>query len=115
MTGPQGTLIILLRLGEEFADHALFFFVFDAGKHFLAEPGDRLGLVERHVIVDFATRKMTGLTAGLKNWFYLSVKGRFFWSNQRCGIQFSECRCVQPGNTNHSDTEAQSQYQHQNQ
>jgi hypothetical protein len=63
-------------LGEKFADQALFFFVFDPGKQFLAESGDRLGLVEGHLVVDLAALKMAGLTARLKDGLDLGRKVR---------------------------------------
>ena len=48
------------RLVEEFADQALFLFVLDAREELCAETRDCLGLIERQLIVDFATLKVAG-------------------------------------------------------
>src|SRR2546426_4709581 len=71
-------LIRGLRLSEKRTHQVLFLFVLDAYEKFGAEPGYRLGLIERQTVVDFAARKMAGLTSGLKDRFDLGVKGRLF-------------------------------------
>ncbi len=70
-------------MGEKFADQALFFFVFDPGKQFLAEPGDCLWPVKREVIVDFASRKMAGLTSSLKDGLDLRIEVGFGLRDRR--------------------------------
>jgi hypothetical protein len=67
-------------LREEFADEALFFFVFDAREKLRAQPGDCLSFVEGHLVVNLSARKMAGLTAGLKDRFDLFTKVRLLWS-----------------------------------
>ena len=92
------------RLSKKLADHALFFLVFDAGKHFLAEPGDCFRPIEWQVIVDLASLKMARLASGLENRFYVSLKSRFFRSGQRCDIQFGDGRCDGLRDATQSDT-----------
>src|SRR5229473_71805 len=48
------------RLGEKFADQALFFLVFDAREKLCSELRDCLRLVERELVVHLTALKMTG-------------------------------------------------------
>jgi hypothetical protein len=83
-TGPDFFLafkspnVLGSRLSEKLADHALLFLIFNTSEQLRAEPCDCLWLVERQVIVDFASRKMAGLTSRLKDWPNLSLKVGFF-------------------------------------
>ena len=67
-------------LSEKFADQSLLFLVLDPCKQFLAEPGDRLRLVERHLVVNLPAWKMAGLTTRLKDYLDLGFKVRLLWS-----------------------------------
>jgi len=67
-----------LGLREEFPDQTLLLLVFDPGKKLCAKPGDCLRSVERHLVVNFASRKMTRLAAGLKDRFDLGFEVRLF-------------------------------------
>ena len=58
-----GANVVELRLGKKFANHALYFFVFDAREELLAKAGNCLRFVERHFVVDLATLKMARLTS----------------------------------------------------
>lgn len=60
-----------LRLIQEFADELSFLFVLDAGEKLCAQSGDCLWFIEWHLVIDFAARKMAGLTSSLKDRFDL--------------------------------------------
>jgi len=77
------------RLGEKLADQTLFFFVFDTGKQFLAEPVDCLGFVEGEFVINLAALKMAGLTSRLEDWLNLAGKVRLL-----CGGGKGESREV---------------------
>ena len=89
----QSPNVVGLRLSEKLADQALLFLIFDTGKQFLAESGDCLWLVERHLVVHLASRKMAGLTSRLKDWLDLCVEVRLLCggSNRRGGKPLRPC------------------------
>ena len=64
-------------LSEKLSNQTLLFFIFDSREQLCAEPGDCLRLVERQMVIDFASGKMTGLTSCLKDRLNLGLKLRF--------------------------------------
>src|SRR6266404_1169169 len=81
-----------LGLSEEFLDQTLLLLVFDPSKKLCAKPGDCLWFVERHLVVNLASRKMTRLTASLKDRFGLCLEVRLFstWGES----QSRKARCA---------------------
>lgn len=61
---------------EKLAQFRALVLVVDSSKEFCAEAVNSFRLVEGHFRVHFATLKMTGLAARLKDWLYLRTEIR---------------------------------------
>ena len=68
--------IAVLRLSQEITDQALFLFVLDTSEELSPKPVDGFGFIERHAVIDLATREMAGLAFGLEDRPNLGFKVR---------------------------------------
>jgi hypothetical protein len=65
---------VKLWLVKKFADELPFLFIFNAREKFGSQSDYCLGFVERHLLVNLATRKVAGLAFRLEDWFDLRLE-----------------------------------------